>query len=342
MAVSIKDIARVAGVSHSTVSRALRNSPLIPESTARRIQQIAQERGYSASAAARSLVTRRTQIIGVVVTSIADPFNGEVVQGLEEVANANGYSVILATSQAEPERELAVVRSFRERRVDGIVVASSRVGSLYLNLLGEMQIPIVLLNNQSPGEFAHAVTIDNVDGAFRATNHLIDLGHTRIAYVGDRFGRESDYERLKGFRKALTQAGLALAPELIAAGDGKSGGAREAASRLFEEAAPTAVFCYNDMSAIGVLDAAATAGLSVPLDVSIVGFDDLFFSKHIQPPLTTVRQPKTEMGRYAMTQLLALVAGEQTGGTTLVKGELVIRESTAPVSTKRSGRGRTR
>src|SRR5579884_556610 len=210
MPVSIKDIARLAGVSHSTVSRALRNSPLIPERTARRIQQIACEHGYSASAVARSLVTRKTQTIGVVVTSIADPFNGEVVQGIEETANQSGYSVILATSQADPDRELAVVRSFQERRVDGILVASSRVGSLYMPLLGEMKIPIVLLNNQSPGTFAHTVTIDNVDGGYQATKHLIQLGHNRIAYIGDRLGLESDAERLKGYKKALSQAGLPL------------------------------------------------------------------------------------------------------------------------------------
>ncbi|MGH9584285.1 MAG: LacI family DNA-binding transcriptional regulator, partial [Bryobacteraceae bacterium] len=150
MTVSIKDIGRLAGVSHSTVSRALRNSPLIPAETARRIQKIAKEAGYSASAVARSLVTRKTHAIGVVVTSIADPFNGEVVAGIEEAANRHGYSVILASSQADPEREIAVVRSFQERRLDGILVASSRVGALYMPLLSELKIPVVLINNQHP------------------------------------------------------------------------------------------------------------------------------------------------------------------------------------------------
>ncbi|MBV9154693.1 MAG: LacI family DNA-binding transcriptional regulator [Acidobacteriaceae bacterium] len=337
MAVSIKDIARIAGVSHSTVSRALRNSPLIPERTARRIQQIARERGYSASAVARSLVTRKTQTMGVVVTSIADPFNGEIVEGIEEAANQSGYSVILATSQADPEREMAVVRSFQERRVDGILVASSRVGSLYMPLLGEMEIPIVLLNNQSAGTFAHAVTIDNVDGAFQATWHLLQLGHRRIAYIGDRFGLQSDVERLKGYRKALTQAGLTFSEKLVAHGDGKSRGAREAAARLFgshlaRDRQPTAIFCYNDMSALGVMEHAEAAGVRIPQDLSIVGFDDLFFASQLRPPLTTVRQPKKEIGRRAMQHLLALVRGEQPGSTTVIKGELIVRGSTAPRS----------
>ena len=354
MAVSIKDIARLAGVSHSTVSRALRNSPLIPARTAQRIQQIAREKGYSASAVARSLVTRKTETIGVVVTSIADPFNGEVMEGIEEAANQNGYSVILATSQADPDREMAVVRSFRERRVDGILVASSRVGSLYLPILGEMEIPIVLLNNQSPGTFAHAVTIDNVDGAFKATNHLIELGHARVAYIGDRFGLQSDVDRLKGYRKALRRAGLPLSQDLVAAGDGKTAGGRAAAAKLLDPAIaaaqrPTAVFCYNDMSALGVMQEAEAAGLRIPEDLSLVGFDDLFFAAQLRPPLTTVRQPKKEIGRCAITQLLSLLRSEEGGSTTLLKGDLIVRESTAKrsedtllrASTSRSGQGRT-
>jgi DNA-binding LacI/PurR family transcriptional regulator len=203
MAVSIKDIARLAGVSHSTVSRALRNSPLIPPATAERIQKIAQEAGYTVSAIARSLVTNRTQAVGVVVTSIADPFNGEVVAGIERKANENGYSVILADSQADPEREVAVVRSVRERRVDGILIASSRVGSLYGSMLSELEVPIVFLNNQHEAGLIHSVSIENEEGAYQATRHLIALGHRRIAYLGDRIGLHSDEERYAGYRRAL-------------------------------------------------------------------------------------------------------------------------------------------
>lgn len=350
MAVSIKDIAQLAGVSHSTVSRALRNSPLIPQKTAERIQRIAREKGYSASAVARSLVTRKTHTIGVVVTSIADPFNGEVVEGLEETANRNGYSVILATSQVDPEREIAVVRSFQERRVDGIVVASSRVGSLYVNMLGEMNIPIVLLNNQSPGAFVHSVAIDNVDGGLQATKHLIALGHKRIGYIGDRLGLESDTERLKGYRTALMQAHLPFVKELVMRGDGKTAGAREAAARLIgpdvpQHLRPTAIFCYNDMSALGLMEAAEAEGIEIPRDLSVVGFDDLFFASQLRPPLTTVRQPKRQIGERAMEQLLALLHGTPAESRTLIKGELVVRGSTAAPAdaaaavTRRSGRG---
>src|ERR1700733_8046522 len=151
--ISIKDIARAARVSHSTVSRALSNSPLVNEKTAARVRRIAREKKYVASAVARSLVTRRTNTIGVVVTSIADPFAGEVVGGIEECALANNYSVILAASHADPAREFRTVQSFHERRVDGILVMASRVGAEYLSWLSEMKAPIVLINSHHQGEF---------------------------------------------------------------------------------------------------------------------------------------------------------------------------------------------
>src|SRR4051812_45772928 len=270
MPVSIKDIARLAGVSHSTVSRALHKSPLIPPATAQRIQQIAQEQGYTASAIARSLVTRRTQAIGVVVTSIADPFNGDVVDGIEEVANEGGYSVILATSQADPQRELAVVRSCQERRVDGILVASSRVGALYVPLLSELEVPIVLLNNQHESDFAYSVRIDNVHGMRLATEHLLDLGHTRIAYVGDKFGLHSDDERLAGYSEAMNARKIPIDKALVVRGDGKAHAAGTALDQLLKtRERPTAIACYNDMTALGVVHRAQELGISVPGELSV-------------------------------------------------------------------------
>src|SRR3954453_11983139 len=311
MPVSIKDIARLAGVSHSTVSRALHKSPLIPPATAQRIQQIAQEQGYTASAVARSLVTRRTQAIGVVVTSIADPFNGDVVAGIEEVANERGYSVILATSQADPDRELAVVRACQERRVDGILVASSRVGALYVPLLSELEVPIVLLNNQHQGDFAYSVRIDNIHGMSLATDHLLDLGHKDIAYVGDRFGLYSDEERFAGYRQALEARQIPLNQELVVRGDGKADEGATALDHVLKaRSRPTAVACYNDATALGVMHHAEELGISVPADLSVTGFDDIPFAAFTRPSLTTVRQPRRDMGRRAMRLLFALLNGE--------------------------------
>lgn len=334
MAVSIKDIARVAGVAHSTVSRALRGSSLIPEPTASRIRKIAEEMGYSASAIGRGLVQGRTEAIGVVVTSIADPFNGEVVGGLEEYANQHGYSVILATSQAVPAREIAVVKGFQSRRVDGIIVASSRVGASYAKLLADTQIPVVLLNNQHPGEFNHSVRIDNTQGAFEATNHLLALGHRRIGYVGDQFGLNSDTERRAGFQQAMQAAGVRVEARYLLNGDGRMQGAMDAFGVL-QDPLPTAFFCYNDLTAVGVMEAAKRRGLLIPDDLSVVGFDDIQVAALVTPGLTTIRQPKWELGTRAMSLILRILRGEEAERSAVLTGELVVRGSTGSVPNRK-------
>lgn len=327
---SIKDIARIAGVSHSTVSRALHNSPLVTRETVSQIQKIANDVGYRASAVARGLVTRKTRTIGVVVTTVTDPWVGEVLSAIELAAHDHGYSVLLADSNADPVREKSVVHSFAERRVDGIVVTSSRVGALHTPMLSQMMVPIVLINNQHPGEFVHSVMIENFDASRAATDHLIALGHRRIGYIGDQFGHHSDVERFAGFREALKHAGLPFDAQWVAHGDGKADGGPGAIEQLLAlPLPPTAVFCYNDMTALGVLRAIQARGLRVPADISIVGFDDLFFATYTQPPLTTVRQPRRKMGQMAFESLLMLMSGEEPTEIR-VPAELIVRESTAP------------
>ncbi len=332
---SIKDIARLAGVSHSTVSRALQNSALVNAETAEKIRQIARQSGYRASAVARGLVTKRTRTIGLVVTTIADPFASEVTSGIEQAANDHGYSVFLADSNADPRREQQVVQSFAERRVDGIVVTSSRVGALYLPLLSEMRVPIVLVNNQHPGEFVHSVMIGNVAGSREATEHLIALGHRRIAYLGDQFGYQSDTERFEGYRQALEIAAIPVIQELVVHGDGRAEEAMNAMEKLLAlKDPPTAVFCYNDMSALGAMRTIHLQGMRIPRDISVVGFDDLFLASYTQPPLTTVRQPMRRMGLLAMESLFRLMSGEDSPIRIPVNAELIIRESTARVLAK--------
>jgi DNA-binding LacI/PurR family transcriptional regulator len=276
------------------------------------------------------LVTQKTNTIGVVVTTIADPFVSEVVSGIEHAANDHGYSVFLADSYADPDREVRVVHLFAERRVEGIVVTSSRVGTRYLRILSEMKVPIVLINNQRRGEFVHSVMIENVEASRLATQHLIGLGHERIAYLGDRYGYQSDTERLGGYRQALKQARRPFLPELVVHGDGKPEGGRQAMETLRSlPQPPTAVFCYNDMSALGALGAIHQSGLRVPEDISLVGFDDLFFASYTQPPLTTVRQPRQRMGLLAMEILLKLMSGQDSADTIKVPAELIVRESSA-------------
>ena len=327
---SIKDIARMARVSHPTVSRALQNSPLVNAETAAKIRKIAEAAGYRPSAVARGLVTRRTRTVGLVVTTVADPFAGEVACGIEQAANDHGYAVFLANSNADAEHERKVVQALAERRVDGIIVTSSRVGSDYLPMLAQLNVPMVLVNDQYPGEFVHSVMIANEDGSRAATEHLIDLGHRRIAYVGDRSGYQTETERLEGYRQALSAAGIEFDAELAVHGDGRPEGAAEAMEALLKLAEPpTAVCCYNDMTALGAMRAIRARGLRVPEDVSVTGFDDLFFAEYLEPPLTTVRQPMRRMGEMAMENLLKLMSGEDSVAQVKVEAELIVRSSTA-------------
>ena len=332
--VSIKDIARAANVSHPTVSRALRNSPLVNRETAERIQSIAAVMGYRPNKIARSLVTKRTYAIGVVVTSIADPFIGEVVSGIEEIANEHGYSVVLSNSNANPDLEVKVVHSFQERRVDAVIVTASRVGALYLDLLSRLKIPIVLINNQhqDDADFIYSVKIDNLTASRAAMQHLIDLGHRRIGYIGDAAGFQSDTERHEGYREALAAVNLPYLNELVSHGDGKPECGRDAMERLLDlDQQPTAVFCYNDMSALGAMRAIRARGLIVPDDISIIGFDDLFLASYTNPLLTTIRQPMRQMGRLAIETALKIISGDRSTSNIKVQGELIVRESTSQI-----------
>lgn len=336
MRVSIKDIARAAGVSHSTVSRALSDSPLVSDETKARIQHLAQEMGYSPNILARSLVTRQTYSVGVVVTTIADPFVAEVVQSIEATAHDYGYTVILCTSGAEPEREIAAVEMLRSKRVDGVIVTSSRVGALYLDHLERIGVPIVLINNhnEESGRYTFTVTVDNRHGGSLATEHLLELGHRRIGYVTAPADHSSDLDRMAGYRQALIESGVQPDPTLIISGNGRFDGGERALKALIElETPPTAVFCYNDMTAMGLISATRQVGLSVPQDVAVVGFDDIPFSRYFYPPLSTIAQPKVAMGQLAMKMAISLMSidweedAEQLSNI-IVRGELVVRAST--------------
>jgi DNA-binding LacI/PurR family transcriptional regulator len=333
MRVSIKDIAEAAGVSHSTVSRALSDSPLVKAETKARIQRLAQEMGYSPDAIARSLVTQRTRTVGVVVTTITDPFVAEVVQGVEDMAQENDYSVILASSASEPQRELAAVEMLRTKRVDSVIVTSSRVGALYLEHLERIGVPVVLVNNhnEQSGRYTFSVSVDNQHGGHLATSHLIERGHRHIGYVSGPADHSDDAERRAGYRQALDKAGIPFDPAWALPGNGRLDGGERALRTLARLAEPpTAVFCYNDMTAIGLISAARQAGLSVPGDLAVVGFDDIPLAAHVYPSLTTVAQPQRDMGRQAMNMALALMTADDSTppfSDIVVKGKLVVRES---------------
>ena len=334
MRVSIKDIAKAAGVSHSTVSRALSDNPLVNAETKERIQELAREMGYSPDAQARSLVMGRTQTIGVVGTTIADPFIAAILQSIADTAQMHGYCVILASSNADPDLEIEAVKMLHSQRVDGVIVISSRVGALYQNHLDSLAVPVVLLNSHSEqrGPYTFSVGVDNLRGGYVATTHLIDAGHRRIAYVRGAADHSNELARFDGYRRALNDAGLGFDPALVFPGTGGADGGEHALPLLLgQPQQATAAFCYNDMTAIGLLRAARRWGLSVPGDLAVVGFDDIPLASYIDPSLTTVAQPTDEMGLRAMRMVLDLLAeGGDNGGVVanvVVQGTLVVRGS---------------
>jgi LacI family transcriptional regulator/LacI family repressor for deo operon, udp, cdd, tsx, nupC, and nupG len=336
--VSIADIAHVAGVSHTTVSRALRDSPLISVDTRERIQRLAEEMGYTPNAIAQSLQTRQTYTLGLVVTSIADPFLGDVVKGVEEVARAAGFSVLLSASHNDPEQEMAIIETFHRRRVDGILVASSRLTSDYKKRLDRLHVPAVLINSQAEAQdgLLHWVAVDDRAGAQIAVQHLLQLGHRAIGYIGTSSRPRSNRQRLEGYCSALEAASIpfdaarvVMAPG-IEASDEEDVAAGEASLPALLAHGVTAIFCYNDMIAVGVQMACREQGIAIPRDLSIVGFDDIRIASYVNPPLTTIRQPKVELGSRA-TQLLLDLLDHRPVQDHLLPPVLVHRSSTAPL-----------
>src|SRR4030042_2589984 len=306
MPTTIKDIARQAGVSHTTVSRALHHSSLISTRTTERIQEIAIELGYHPSVAARSLKTNRSQALGVIVSHIADPYFSEILQGIDDIAQENGYSLFIASAQQDPVRENAIVQTMREHRVDGVILCSPHFTTEQSSQLNSYNVPIVAINNQSDEDYRFAIYHDDVDGGIQACHHLISLGHKRIAYLGNDLSGRTTQERLAGFFLGVEKTGLPVSPEYIhhVSGNSAEQGLEGNEYFLGLSERPTAVICYNDLMAVGVLKGLHQAGLRVPEDVSITGFDNIMYSDYTQPPLTTIDQPKRFLGAEAARMML--------------------------------------
>jgi len=339
--VSIADIARIAGVSHTTVSRALHESPLISEATRSRIQQLASEMGYTPNAIAQSLQTRQTSTIGLVVTSIADPFFSDIVKGIEEVARAAGFSVFLSTSYNDADQEMAIIETFHRRRVDGIIISSSRTTN-YGQSLDHIQVPTVLINSQAESQtkVLHWVCVDECKGTQLAVEHLLQLGHRSIGYLGVSNRPRSNQQRLLGYQNALKAYGLPCHDEWIVTSAGDETSLEDDVSTgklllpLLLQAGVTAIFCYNDMIAVGVLMACRERGIAVPQQLSVIGFDDINMANYVTPPLTTIRQPKVQLGSLATEVLLDLLNG-RPGQNHLLLSTLVLRASTAQLDQQR-------
>jgi len=327
--ISIVDIARAAGVSPSTVSRALRDHPRISRQKRTAIHALAQQMGYQPSQIARSLVTGRTKTLGIVISDVTDPFVAEVMKGAEQAGREAGYSLLFATSRRDPDQELLAARLLLGREVDGIIVISSRAAGHYTDLLSSNGTPLILVNHELNDRHAHSVRTDNRDGIEQAIAHLRELGHSRIAFVAGPEGGRSSRERLEAFQEAGSALGLLQFPEWVIAGRGLLEDGLTAFSMLAGlEQRPTAVMCYNDLTAIGLMAAAGEAGVRVPQDISVVGYDNIPISAFAMPALTTVDQPKEALGRTAVENCVRALSGEEVPDV-ILPGALVIRNSTS-------------
>lgn len=336
MKTTIKDIARRTGVSHSTVSRALRGDPLISAETAERIRQAAQEMTYLPSAAARSLKTNRSLVMGVIVSSIDDPFFSEIVFGIENVAQQAGYRLFIAASQHDAAREQKIVQALMEHRVDGIIICSSSYSAEQGRQLFENGFPIVVVNHQGAENFNYSIFHDDIDGSRQITRYLIQQGHTRIAYLGNSLSGRTTLDRLTGFQVELEAANISIPEGYIhhVAGSDPYLGQASLQHYLSLPRPPTAIVCFNDMLAIGLLKGCRESSITVPDELSVTGFDNITFSAYTCPSLTTFDQPKQSIGAEAARFLLKLLTADTPAESfqpeeIILKGRLLVRQSTS-------------
>jgi LacI family transcriptional regulator len=330
MSVTIREVARAAGVSQATAARALGGYGYASPATRRRVTEAASHLGYRPNGVARALVSRATHTVGLVVGDIENPFFAAAARGLADVLEPEGYTVLLANSDESAQRELRAVETLRDRRVDGMVVVPSEIASApHLTDLVQSGVAMVQLDRAVRGLAADAVMVDNEVGARRAVEHLIGLGHTRIGIVSDRPDVSSSADRIEGYRRALRATGLPHGRELESIGGSTQADGFAAAHRLLSAPdRPTAVFTANNFMTVGTLLAIRRLGLRVPADVALVGFDDLDWTTLVEPAVTVISQPVTALGRTAGERLLARLGGDDGRPRTIrLHTELIVRGS---------------
>ncbi len=328
---TIVDVAARAGVSTATVSRVLSGAQPARQATQDRVLAAVRELDYRPSGVARALKRSETRTIGLLITDIGNPFFPQIVRAVEDEAHARGYGVILCNAADDPERELAYIELLLERRVDGLIVASARTTRRHADRLARVPMPVVLVNSDAPGSGLAGITTAHRHGARLATEHLIGLGHRRIAHISAPRAQAARLRR-SGVTDALRAAGLSAASLPVAQGDEHvEGGARAAQLLLAEGRQPTAIVCYNDLTAVGALRAVRRAGLRVPEDISLTGFDDIEMAAWTDPPLTTVRQPTDALARWAVGRLADALPGGRPGPERVtLEPTLVVRGSSGP------------
>ncbi|ELH4195679.1 substrate-binding domain-containing protein [Vibrio cholerae] len=327
---TMKDIARLAGVSTSTVSHVINKSRFVSDEIAERVNNAAQQLNYAPSALARSLKMNRTKTIGMLVTTSTNPFFGEVVKGVERSCYHQGYNLILCNTEGDNQRMKASINTLLQKRVDGLLLMCSTLEGERLDVFDRYpDIPIVVMD-WGPILFASDKIQDNsLQGGYMAAKHLIECGHKEIGCITGPLIRHQAQMRYEGYKRALAEAGVAINPDWIVESDFECEGGYQAFEKLYQRGKlPSALFVSNDMMAMGVIQAASQRGLRVPDDLSLIGYDDVHIAKFMTPALTTIHQPKYRLGKAAVDTLLyRLENPDTTAQVVQLEPTLVVRNS---------------
>jgi LacI family transcriptional regulator len=333
---TILDVAERAGVSPSTVSHVLNKTRHVSEKTRARVLQAVDELNYRPNILARSLRRRETHTLGILIPDNTNPFFAEMVRGIEDTVFDEGYTVLLGNSDGEPDKELRYLDLFVNKQVDGVVlVAAAMKSDETMDVLSDPSVATVIVDREIELERMDMVLADNLEGGYAATRHLLELGHRRIGCIAGPSQVTPSAERVIGYHKALEEWEITPDPALVIPGDFRhASGLRAAKHLLALSEPPTAIFACNDMMALGVLSAANELEISVPDELSLIGFDDIALDELVVPRLTTICQPAYEMGCRAATLLLErLQDPDRAVERQVLETYLVKRDSTAPLRT---------
>ncbi|MDY7540589.1 LacI family DNA-binding transcriptional regulator [Undibacterium sp. RTI2.1] len=327
---TMKQVAEKARVSTTTVSHVINNTRVVSEDARERVLSVIQELRYIPSAVARSLKNDKTQTLGMMIPNNSNPYFAEVIQGIEDESFRLGYNIILCNSYDDPKKQAAYTRVLMEKRIDGLILVSSGIDLELTQLLADEAIPKVLVDREVPGVAADFIEADHEQGGYLATKYLLDLGHRRIACVSGPKTLLPSGDRVSGYLRALKEAGVDYNSDYLAHSDFTSQGGFSAFQQLLAlPNRPTAIFASNDLMAIGGLCAAQQAGMRIPDELSVVGYDDIALASFSTPPLTTIAQPKYEIGVLTARVLVnRILNAELPFRREMLQTELIMRQST--------------
>lgn len=330
---TMKQVAERAGVSTSTVSHVINNTRVVSPDVRARVLQVIGELRYIPSAVARSLKNDRTHTIGMMVPNNSNPYFAELIQGIEDAAFKVGYNIILCNAYDDPQKQAAYLRVLMEKRIDGLILVASGADAELASLLAAQQIPIVLVDREVAGVEADFIESDHEEGGYLATRHLLDLGHREIACVSGPTDLPPSRARVVGYLRALKEAGVRFRLDYLVRSDFTSEGGFNAFRQLLAmKRRPTAIFASNDLMALGGLCAASEARVRIPDELSVVGYDDIALASFATPRLTSVAQPKYEMGQRITRALIDRIVGHAGPvKRELLSTSLAVRHSTAPL-----------